>query len=104
MIATLAELLAPVSSAEFLEIFRAKKRLHISASDPTRAQTLFSWHDIDTLLSGHGLDETVSIQRDGALVPRKLYVSSEGKNLDVRALHDLLAQGVSIIVNAVDQS
>jgi ribosomal protein L16 Arg81 hydroxylase len=104
MITTLADLLAPVSSPEFLEVFRAKKRLHISASDPTRAQTLFSWHDIDTVLSGHGLDETVSIQRDGALVPRKLYVSSEGKHLNVRALNDLLAQGVSIIVNAVDYS
>src|SRR5262245_19799877 len=104
MITTLADLLAPVSSSEFLEVFRAKKRLHISASDPTRAQTLFSWHDIDTVLSGHGLDETVSIQRDGALVPRKLYVSSEGKHLNVRALNDLLAQGVSIIVNAVDYS
>jgi ribosomal protein L16 Arg81 hydroxylase len=104
MITTLADLLAPVSLPEFLEVFRARKRLHISASDPTRAQTLFSWHDIETLLSGHGLDENVSIQRDGALVPRKLYVSSEGKHLNVRALHDLLTQGVSIIVNAVDHS
>jgi hypothetical protein len=34
----------------------------------------------------------------------KLYVSSEGNHLNVRALHDLLAQGVSIIVNAVDHS
>jgi ribosomal protein L16 Arg81 hydroxylase len=104
MITTLADLLAPVSLPEFLEVFRARKRLHISASDSTRAQTLFSWHDIETLLSGHGLDENVSIQRDGALVPRKLYVSSEGKHLNVRALHDLLTQGVSIIVNAVDHS
>ena len=104
MIATLADLLAPVSLPEFLKLFHAKKRLHISAPDPTRAQTLFSWHDVDTLLSGHGLDENVSIMRDSVLVPRQFYVSSGGKQLNVRAFHDLLAQGVSIIVNAVDRS
>ena len=71
MIATLADLLAPVSLREFREVFHAKRRLHISASDPTRAQTLFSWHDVDTLLSGHGLDENVSIMRDSVLVPRQ---------------------------------
>ena len=81
MIATLADLLAPVSSPEFLEVFRAKKRLHISASDPTRAETLFSWHDIDTLLSGHGLDENVGIQRDSVLVPRQFYVSAKASIL-----------------------
>ena len=104
MIATLADLLAPVSLPEFLEVFRAKRRLHVSAFDPTRAQTLLSWYDIDTLLSRHGLDENVSIMRESVLVPRHFYMSSGGKQLNVRAFHDLLAQGVSIIVNAVDRS
>ena len=99
MLATLADLLAPVSTSEFLEVFRARKRLHIAASDPTRAETLFSWRDIDTLLSGHALDENVSIMRDGVLVPRQFYTSNEGKRLNVRAFHDLLAQGVSIVVD-----
>ena len=104
MLTTLADLLSPVSLSEFLEVFRARKRLHISASDPTRAEMLFSWRDIDTLLSGHVLDENVKIMRDGVRIPRQLYTSNEGKRLNVRAFHDLLPQGVSIVVDEVHRS
>jgi hypothetical protein len=103
-LATLADLLAPVSTSEFLEVFRARKRLHIAASDHTRAETLFSWRDIDSLLSGHALDENVRIMRDGVVVPRQFYTSNEGKRLNVSAFHDLLAQGVSIVVDFVERS
>jgi JmjC domain len=104
MLATLADLLAPVSLPEFLEVFHARTRLHISASDPTRAETLLSWQDIDTLLSAHGVDENVGIWRDSVLVPRQFYTSSGGKRLKVRAFNDLLAQGVSIIVDGVHRT
>jgi ribosomal protein L16 Arg81 hydroxylase len=103
MLATLADLLAPVSTSEFLEVFRAKKRLYIAASDATRAETLLSWREIDTLLTEHALDEDVRIIRDGVRIPRQLYTSSEGKQLNVRAFHDLLPQGVSIVVDSVDR-
>ena len=65
MLATLADLLAPVSLPEFLEGFRGRKRLHISASDPTRAETLLSWEDVDRLLSSQWFRESVGIWRDG---------------------------------------
>jgi hypothetical protein len=103
MLATLADLLAPVSISEFLELFRARKRLHVTASDPTRAETLFSWQDIDTLLSAHALDENVTLMRDGVIVPQRFYTSSGGKRLNVRAFHDLLPQGVSIIIDGIDR-
>jgi hypothetical protein len=103
MLATLSDLLAPVSLSEFLEGFRARRRLHISASDPTRAETLLS-QDINTLLSAHGLGENVGMWRDGVLVPRQFYTSNGGKQIKVRAFHDLLAQGVSIVVEKVDRS
>src|ERR1700758_5157711 len=101
---TLADLLAPVSTSEFLKVFRAKKRLHIPASDHARAETLFSWRDIDTLLSEHMLDENIEIKRDGVTIPRQFYTSDEGKRVNIRAFHDLLPQGVSIIVNFVQRS
>src|SRR5262245_16535888 len=104
MLATLADLLAPVSTSEFLEAFRARKRLHIATSDPTRAEMLFSWRDIDTLLSEHALDQRIMLMRDGVIVPRHFYTSNESTRLNVRALHDLLPQGVSIILNDVHQS
>ena len=88
MLATLADLLTPVSTSEFLEVFRARKRLHIPASDPTRAETLFPWWDIDTLLSDHAFSETVTLTRDGSLIPgTKYHTSNEGKQLNVRTFH-----------------
>jgi hypothetical protein len=104
MLATLTDLLAPVPLSEFLEGFRGRKRLHIAALDPGRAETLLSWQDIDKLLSGHGLSENVGIWRDSVLIPRQLYTSQEGKKLKVNALHDLMAQGVSIVVDAIHHS
>ena len=104
MLATLADLLAPVSTSEFLRTFRARKRLHIAAADPTRAETLFSWRDIDTFLSEHALDEDVRIMRDGVRIPRELYTLNQDKQLNVRAFHDLLAQGVSIVADSIDRS
>jgi ribosomal protein L16 Arg81 hydroxylase len=101
MLATLADVLAPISPSEFLEAFRTKKRLHVAASDPTRAETLLPWRDIDTLLSTHALDENVRIIRDSVPVPRQFYTLNEGKQLNVRAFHDLLPQGVSIVVDSV---
>jgi hypothetical protein len=101
MLATLADLLAPISSSEFIDAFCARRRLHIVASDRTRAETLFSWREIDTLLSVHGIDDNVKIMRDGVRVPRQLYTSNEGRRLNVRAFHDLLTQGVSVVVDDV---
>ncbi len=101
MLATLADLLAPVSLFDFLADFRERKRLHISASDPARAETLLSWQDIDAFLSAHGLSENVGVWRDSVLVPRQFYTSNEGKRLNVGAFHGLLAQGVSIVVDGV---
>src|SRR5947209_13392606 len=103
MLTTLADLLVPVSFSEFLEVFRARKRLHIMASDPTRAETLFSWREIDALLSEHMLDENVKIMRDGVRVPRAMYSSDGGNKFNVRAFHDLLPQGVSIVMNNVQR-
>jgi hypothetical protein len=104
MLATLSDLLAPVSISEFLEVFCARKRFHIAASDPTRAETLFPWRDIDTFLSEHALDEDVKIMRDGVRIPRVLYTSNEDKQLNVRAFHDLLPQGISIVADSIDRS
>jgi ribosomal protein L16 Arg81 hydroxylase len=104
MLTTLADLLAPVSLSEFLDAFRGRKRLHIAATDPTRAESLFSWRDIDTLLSERALDENVMFLRDGVRVPRQLYTSNEGKRLNVPAFHNLLTQGVSIVVNNIHRS
>jgi Cupin superfamily protein len=103
MLATLADLLAPVSISQFLEVFRERKRLHITASDPTRAESLLSWRDIDAVLSPHMLEENVKIMRDGVRIAPLFYTSNEGKQFDVRAFHDLLPQGATIVVDDVER-
>ena len=104
MLATLPELLAPVSTSQFLEVFGARKRLHIAASDPTRAETLLSWRDINNLLSGQAHESNLKIIRDGVRIPREMYTSHDGNRLNVRVLHDLLNQGISIVIDDVDRS
>ena len=73
------------------------------ASDPSRAETLFSWREIDALLSEHMLDQNVKIMRDGVRVPRDMYTSDGASKFNVRAFHDLLPQGVSIVVDHVQR-
>jgi ribosomal protein L16 Arg81 hydroxylase len=103
MLVALADVLAPISISEFLDVFRARKRLHVVTTDPNRAETLLSWREINTLLSERALDENVIIMRDGTLIPRQFYTSKNGKGLNVSAFHDLLSQGVSLIVNSIDR-
>src|SRR5262249_45188383 len=43
----------------------------------------------------------VEIIRDGVPVPRQFYTLNEGKQLNVRVFHDLLPQGVSIVIHSV---
>jgi hypothetical protein len=60
MLAALVDLLAPVSTSEFIEAFRSALR---SGIRPTRAETL---------------DKNVTLMRDRVLVPRQFYISNEG--------------------------
>lgn len=103
MINTLTELIAPVSPADFLETFRARRRLHIRASDPARAASLLPWQEIDTLLPMLARDDKLVVMRDGVAVPKEFYTSGERELFNSRAFHDLAAQGVSLVVHAIEE-
>jgi hypothetical protein len=111
MITTLAELIAPVTLAEFLSSSRARRRLYIPAFDSTRTTSLISWQDIDVLVQMHARDNKLIVQRDGMSVPPQLYTAlvpdrraptGKSNKFNARAFHDLLAQGVSVIVNSIE--
>jgi ribosomal protein L16 Arg81 hydroxylase len=104
MITTLAELLAPVSTSEFLEALRASRRLLIRAVDATRMASLLSWQDIDSLMAKLAIDHKLLVMRDGVIVPPQLYSLGEDSRFNARAFHDLMAQGVSIVVDSIDDS
>jgi ribosomal protein L16 Arg81 hydroxylase len=104
MIATLADLLAPISTSEFLEAFRASRRLHVRTFNPTRMASLLPWHDIDALLDVLARANKLSILRDGQAVPQQFYTSGEDGRFNSRAFHHLAANGVSVVVNTIDES
>jgi hypothetical protein len=104
MIATLADLLAPISTSEFQEAFRASRRLHVRTSNPTRMAALLPWRDIDALFDVLARANKLIIMRDGHAVPLEFYTSGEDNRFNTRAFHDLAAHGVSVVVNTIDES
>jgi hypothetical protein len=101
MLATLAELLAPVSVPAFLESVRSRTRFHVKATNETRARALLPWHDIERLTSTPAVLAEATLIKDGMFVPAQLY-ASDG-DLDVRAFHDILGQGASIVINEINR-
>lgn len=104
MITTLAELLAPLSTFEFLQAFRRSRRLHIQASDAARMASLLSWQDIESLVPRLALEDKLCLMRDGVTVPRQFYKLGERNRFNARAFNDLAAQGVSVVVDSIDYS
>jgi hypothetical protein len=107
MLGTLADLLAPVTVPAFLEAVHGRSRLHVRATDAGRAETLLPWEEVERLTSTPAVLAEVDLMKDGMLVPAQLYASDgalEGppdRRLDVRAFHDILGQGASIVVRDI---
>jgi ribosomal protein L16 Arg81 hydroxylase len=93
MLASLGDVVSPISVAEFLRRFHDKQRLHIKAADPDRATSLLPWRDIETMVSMRDFDDMQAMQ-NGMLLPPELYRAEP----DLSAFHDLLAQGASIVI------
>src|SRR5687767_3159327 len=99
MLSTLAELLAPVTGPAFLQAVQSRTRFHVKATEETRARSLLPWDDIERLASTPAVLAEADLMKDGMLVPAQLYASEDG--LDVRAFHDILGQGASIVIKDI---
>jgi hypothetical protein len=99
MLSTLAELLAPVTVPAFFEAVHGRTGFHVKAADERRAQALLPWDDIERLTSTPAVLAEADLMKDGMLVPAQLYASEDG--LDVRAFHDILGQGASIVIKDI---
>lgn len=98
MFGSLSDVVAPVPLAEFLQAFRDKRRLHIPAGNHTRAASLLPWADVESLIALRGFADMEAMQ-NGMAIPPQLYQDEP----DLGALHDMLAQGASLIIKQVDQ-
>lgn len=104
MISDLADLLSPVTIAEFLDALRASRRMHVRTATPTRFEPLLPWQDIETLLDRHARADKLTLVRDGHPLPGEFYRSPTGNEFSTQAFHKLAAQGVSVIIEKIDDS
>ncbi len=95
-----------IRKSQFVEHFCTKQALHISSSDSTRFQHLFSWQKINELLTLNLLDrQRLRVTRDGRDVPHAFYreqnKAKDRDNVVFWKLHDLIRQNASIVMNGV---
>jgi ribosomal protein L16 Arg81 hydroxylase len=103
MIRDLASLLAPIQEEVFLDHFLNKLRLHIKAVQADRAEALLPWATINHLIAADILPaDRLRIVRDSVDLAPLMYRQSSSHELRAGSLQALLAQGVSIVVNFVD--
>ena len=106
--ATLEELVAPLSGAEFLSLLSERKLRLLRGSNPDRYTGLLNW----TLLRGmldHGLHPRdlvhLRLSRDSATVPHDLWFSktATGGKVDLAKVDAYLAEGFNLCVTCIDE-
>src|SRR5438445_10327044 len=103
MIRDLASLLAPVQEEAFLDHFQNKLRLHVKAGQAGRATDLLPWTTMNQLIAADILPtDRLRIVRASMDLPPLMYHRSGSHELRAGTLQTLLAQGVSIVINFVD--
>jgi cupin superfamily protein len=105
MIRDLASLVAPVQEKVLIDHFLNKQRLHVKAQQADRAESLFPWATVNHLLASDSIPaDRLRIVRASVDLPASMYRRQSGsKELRAGALQALLAQGVSIVINFVDE-
>lgn len=104
MIFDLPGLLAPMSMAEFLDAFRAGRRLHVRTSTPGRLEALLPWPDVESLLDILARGDKLIVMRDGNTVSKQFYTSGPDQRFSTQAFHALAAQGVSVLMAGIGGS
>jgi Cupin superfamily protein len=104
VITNLASLLSPASEKSFFEHFVSKSRMHVQSDDRRRAESLLPWDSINRLLESDVLPgNNLKLVRANRVIPPIMYRESDAANrIDVRAFHSLLPQGVSIVIDLID--
>ena len=101
-ITDLASLLAPCSEEQLVSSFLQKQRLFVKSGDPRRAASLLPRWTIDRLIASDFLPaKRLEALRNGEVVAPHLYRTEDGR-LRLGALDTLIAEGVSFIVNGID--
>lgn len=108
MISNLADLLRPHDLAELDQAILEHRPLFLRGGQPEAFQALLPWEEIaglvtiDRLHKGH-----VRVIRQGRDLPLEMYTHpprpTHGRRLAMDRFHDLCRQGVSLVVNSINQ-
>lgn len=109
-IESLKELLAPITEEEFFEKYWNKRSLHIPGS-PEKVDGLFSWNEINRVMSEHRLEAPqIRLSHQGKSTDDLLFlrhrVTERGTRIpkvDIPVLYDLLRDGASLVIDGVDE-
>jgi ribosomal protein L16 Arg81 hydroxylase len=104
MISDLASLLAPLPEQSFLEHFLEKKRLHASGSEPEQFARLLPWGTINRIVEWDVLPaDRLNVMRASIELAPLMFRRQDGsQRLDAGRLQALLSQGVSLVINNID--
>ena len=105
MITSLASLLSPIDEQSFIEHFVSKSRIHVQSVDNRRTESLLPWDTINRLLESDQLPPSrVKLVRANMMIPPMIYrEGDEAGRINPRALNSLLPQGVSIVIDSVEE-
>ena len=105
MITNLASLLSPTDEKSFLEHFISKSRMYVKSADSRRAESILPWNAINRLLESDALPPNrLKMVRANTLIPPAMYRRGDASNpIDPRALHSMLPQGVSIVIDGIEE-
>ena len=107
---TLAELVSPLSEAEFLSLLRERKlTLLRGRENADRYKSLLNWNLLRGMLA-HGQYPKdlihLRLSRDSTTVPQELWFSQTpaGSRVDVAKVDAYLAQGFNLCITSIDES
>jgi hypothetical protein len=105
VITDLASLLSPADEQSFIKHFLSKCRMHVQSVDNRRAESLLSWDTINRLLESDRLPPSrVKLVRANMVIPPMIYRGGdEASQINPRALNSLLPQGVSIVIDSIEE-
>ncbi len=104
MITNLASLLSPADERSFFEHFASKSRIHVQSGDSRRVESLLPWDTINRLLESEALSPSrLKLVRANTVIPPMMYRGGDEANpINPRALQTLLPQGVSIVIDGIE--
>jgi ribosomal protein L16 Arg81 hydroxylase len=104
MTASFAEILAPVTPAEFFGTYHGRTPLHVPGG-ANKFSNVMTRAKLDELIAVPGLwtGQSLQMARDSAMVPAGDYLSASGA-ADAAKVRALLGSGASLVLNDIDMA